>query len=390
MKKKICIITGSRAEWGLLYPLAVKIKSEKDYFKLQIIATGSHFSRAHGFTYKEIEKDGFIISKAVPMVLSEDTGEGIAKAFGAGTIALTETLLSMKPDLVVLLGDRFEILAAAIACLYAKIPIAHIHGGEVTEGSLDDSMRNAITKLAHIHFTAHESYRKRVIQMGEDPSRVFCVGALAIDNITGKKLLDRNTVEKRLNFKLGEKNIIVTFNPPTASTRFYAERELRNLLDALDELKGVRIVFTKSSPDMYSKSLSRILDRYLSGREKHCIARVSLGRELYLSLLKYITAVVGNSSSGLIEAPSFGIPTVDIGNRQKGRFYAKSVIKCEPEKKAILAAIKKALTEDFRKMCRSVKNPYDKGSASGKIIAILKKMNIDDDLIRKRFYDICQ
>lgn len=388
MKKKICIITGSRAEWGLFYSLAKEIKRQKDSFILQIIAAGSHFSKGHGLTYKEICKDGFKITKSVPMSVSRDTKEGITKAFGAGTVGLAKALRLSRPDLVILVGDRFETFAAAVACLFEKIPVAHIHGGERTEGSMDDSMRHAITKLAHIHFTAHESYRKRVIQMGENPSRVFYIGALALSNITGKKLLSKDILEKRLRFELGENTILVTFNPPTASRKLQAEEQLKNLLDALDALEGTRIIFTKSSPDIYSKKFTHLLDKYVSRRKNKCIAYASLGREVYLSLLKYVGAVVGNSSSGLIEAPSFGIPTVDIGDRQEGRLRASSVINCRPEKTHIYKAIKKVLTEDFRKKCKYVKNPYDKGNAAKNIASILKKLHIDNSLAKKEFYDL--
>lgn len=390
MKKKICIVTGTRAEWGLFYPLAKKIKNERNKFKLQIIATGSHFSKVHGNTYKEITKDGFSITKAVPIALSQDAETGMADAFSMTTIGLTRTLSSIRPDLVILLGDRFETFAAAVACLYTKIPVAHIHGGECTEGSLDDMMRHAITKLAHIHFVAHEQYRNRVVQMGEDPSRVFCVGALALDNITGKKLLSKSAVENRLQFNLNERSVLVAFNPPTAIDQRCAEKQCRGLLDALDDVGDIRIIFTKSSPDMYSKALARMLDEYASKRRENCIVRSSLGRELYLSVLKYVAAVIGNSSSGLLEAPSFGIPTVDIGDRQKGRLRAGSVINCRPDKQAILKAIKKSLTDDFRKKCGAVKNPYDKGSASTKIVKILKGIHIDDSLSKKRFHIIWQ
>lgn len=388
MKKKICIITGSRAEWGLFYPLARRIQSEKNNFTLQIIATGAHFSRKHGLTYREIQKDGFRITRAVPLPLSQDTKEDIGRAFGTGVIGLSRALQSIKPHLVILLGDRFETFAAAVACLFTKIPIAHIHGGESTEGSLDDVMRHAITKLAHIHFVSHGRYKKRVVQMGENPSRVFCVGALALDNITGKKALSKRMLEKKLRFKLGADYVLVTFNPPTAEGKLDAERQFNNLLKALDEANGIKVVFTKSSPDIYSKMLTQLLDKYVSWRKERCIARASLGRELYLSTLKYASAVVGNSSSGIIEAPSFGIPTVNIGDRQNGRLHAKSVINCNGEKSSISNAIKKALTRNFRKKCKYVKNPYDRGNTAKKIVSILKKTHIDGSLVKKRFYDL--
>ncbi len=388
MRKKICIITGSRAEWGLFYPLAKEIRRQKSDFALQIIATGAHFSQRHGLTYKEICRDGFKITKAVPLTVSQDTEQGILRAFGGAVISLGKALRSARPDLVILLGDRFETFAAAVACLFEKIPVAHIHGGELTEGSLDDMMRHSVTKLAHIHFTSHEEHKKRVIQMGEDPSRVFCVGALALDNINGRKLLSKKTLEDKLRFKLGKDTLMVTFNPPTASGKLKIERQFKNLLDALDELKSIKVIFTKSSPDIHSKTIARLSDRYISSRSKKCIVRSSLGREVYLSLLKYTAAVVGNSSSGLIEAPSLGVPTVNIGDRQKGRLCARSVINCEPEKLLILKSIRKALGKNFREECKKVKNPYDKGSASRSIVSVLKRTRIDSDFIKKRFHDL--
>ena len=224
--------------------------------------------------------------------------------------------------------------------------------------------------------------------MGEDPSKVFCVGALALDNIAGKKLLSKKTLEDKLRFKLVKDTLPVTFSPPTASGKLNIERQFKNLLDALDELEDIKIIFTKSSPDIYSKTITRLLDKYISSRPKKCIARASLGREVYLSLLKYAATVVGNSSSGLIEAPSLGIPTVNIGDRQKGRLCARSVINCEPEKLSILKSIRKALGKDFREKCKEAKNPYDKGSASRKIVSVLKRMRIDSSLIKKRFHDL--
>lgn len=386
--KKICIITGSRAEWGLFYPLAREFKKEKKYFNLKIIATGAHLSADYGFTYKEIKNDGFKIDSKVRINLAKDTPSAIAKSAGLAAIGFVDSLESIRPDIVILLGDRFETFSVALACLFLKIPIGHISGGELTEASMDNSIRHAITKMAHLHFASIEPYRKRIIQMGEDPSRVFCVGALAIDNIRKTKLLKRREFEEKINFKLGKKNILVTFNPPTLEEKRYSEKQFRNLLHVLAQMDDLKIIFTKPNPDIFSKSIALMIDKYVAQNRKQAVAYNSMGRVLYLSALQFMAAVAGNSSSGIIEVPSFGIPTVNIGDRQKGRIKARSVIDCDTDRASILRGLKKAFSEDFQIACRKVSNPYDGGNTSEKIAGKLKNIKIDKNFFKKKFYDL--
>ncbi|NQT23685.1 MAG: UDP-N-acetylglucosamine 2-epimerase (hydrolyzing) [Candidatus Omnitrophica bacterium] len=385
-KKRVCIITGSRAEWGLSYPLAKEIKKNKDAFILQIIATGAHLSRDYGLTYKEIEMDGFRIDNRVNMFLPGDTEEIIAKSVSLGITKLTSTLKSQKPDLVFLLGDRFEIFSAAVACLFLKIPIAHIHGGELTLGSLDDTIRHAITKMAHLHFVSTETYRKRVIQMGETPERVFDVGALGLDNIANTQLVSKVEFEKKLNFKLGQRNILITFNPSTREKKNVSERQFKYLLKAISDLQNTKIIFTNPNADMYSICLRKLIDGYISKNMDRAVTFTSLGRKLYLSALQFMDVVAGNSSSGIIEAPSFSIPTVNIGKRQEGRVKAISVIDANGDPESIRRAFKKAFSISFKKKCKNIVNPYGDGNTAAKIIGIVKRLKLTET--KKKFFDL--
>jgi GDP/UDP-N,N'-diacetylbacillosamine 2-epimerase (hydrolysing) len=385
-KRKICIITGSRAEWGLFYPLAKEINENKDRFILQIVATGGHLSKEYGFTYREIEKDGFRIDRKVSNLQRNDRAEDITKSVSLGITGIVRVLKALQPDLVFLLGDRFEILSGAIACLFLKVPIAHIHGGELTEGSLDDSIRHAITKMAHLHFVSTEIYRKRVIQMGEEPRRVFNVGALGIDNIKNTDLLGREEFERRINFKLGKRNLLVSFNPSTAEKKEIVEDQLRALLKAVSKLKQTKIIFSKPNPDIYSQTIIRLIDDFVRRNKDRMASFRSLGRVLYLSSLQFLDAVVGNSSSGIIEAPNFGIPTVNIGNRQAGRVKPPSVIDAKGRYPAIKRAIQKALSERFCMISQRRKNPYGDGKAAKRIIRIIK--GIKSFETKKMFFDL--
>ncbi len=383
MKKiKACIITGSRAEWGLFYPLAVRLKSDSD-FDLRIIATAGHLS---GATKNEIKDDGFNIDARVAMPLKEDTEEAIAKAVGIGTARITDVLDKMAPDIVFLLGDRFETFAAATAAYLLKVPIAHIHGGELTQGSIDEGMRHAITKMSSVHFVSTDVYRKRVIQMGEDPQRVFNVGALGLDNIKDIKPLKKDELEKRLGFKLGRRNAMVTYNPSTAETKETMAGELKDLLDALSSLKDVKVIFTKPNVDIYSNAVVRMIDTYIYNNKANAKLFSSMGRELYLNTLRFMDVVAGNSSSGIIEAPSFAIPTVNLGSRQTGRVRADSVIDVERGYASLTKAFEKAFSSDFKSRCRKVNNPYGDGEASGKIVNFVKKL--DGLGSKKTFLDV--
>ena len=385
MNKKICVFTGTRAEYGLLKPLIYEIKKVKN-FNLQLIVSGSHLSHEFGFTYKEIENDGFKIDKKIEILLSSDTAIGVSKAMGLGLISYAEAINELKPDLMVILGDRFEAFSMASACLISKIPVAHLHGGELTEGAFDDSLRHAITKMSHLHLVSTDEYRNRVIQLGEVPEHVFNVGAIGIDNIKQMKLLSKTEFERSINFKLNKKNIMVTFHPVTLEKQDM-EKQVEILLKVIDELKDTGIIFTKPNADTGGRKIIKMIDEYVSKNSDKAVSFFSLGQLKYLSALKYVDAVVGNSSSGIIEAPSFKIGTINIGDRQNGRIRAESVIDCkcgfEPIKKAFI----KLYSKEFQRDLKKVKNPYGDGNSAKKIIEIIKKTNFSF-MLQKKFHDI--
>jgi len=388
MKEKlltICIITGSRAEYGLLSPL-LKLIKEDEKLQLQIIATGMHLSPLFGSTWQEIERDGFSINEKVDIELSKDSKVGIARSTGLAVIRLSESLERLKPDWVVLLGDRFESFAAASAAHLLGIPIAHLHGGELTEGAVDDAFRHAITKMASLHFTAAEEYRQRVIQLGESPNRVFNVGAIGLDNVKRLTLLSKNELEKQLAFTELDKTILVTFHPVTLES-VSSEEQLKELLGVLDDLKDHKIIFTFPNADADGRVIIGLLEDYVARNVNRAKAFASLGQLRYLSLLKYVQAMVGNSSSGLIEAPAFGLPVVNIGSRQNGRLRPPSVIDTPPDKKNISEAVQKALSQSFRDRCREMSNPYGDGTAAKKILKQIKQVGKVNSTI-KRFFDI--
>ncbi|MDD5530156.1 MAG: UDP-N-acetylglucosamine 2-epimerase [bacterium] len=386
MKKKICVITGTRAEYGLFYPLLKNIQTNKK-FELQIAVTGMHLSPEFGLTYKDIEKDGFIINEKVEILLSSDTEVGITKSIGLGTIGFADAFYRLKPDLIILLGDRFEAFSAAVSAFITKIPIAHLHGGELTEGLIDEGIRHSITKMSYLHFTSTEEYRKRVIQLGESPDRVFNVGAIGIDNIKDMNLLSKNGLEKELNFKFDEKTILVTFHPVTLEKNT-ADAQFKELLKALDYFKKLKIIFTKPNADTSGRIIIKLIDEYVKNNVKKSISFVSMGQLKYLSTVKYVDAVLGNSSSGIIEVPTFGKPTVNIGDRQKGRIKAKSIIDCRPEKSDIIKALEKAFSSQFEEFCKTVKNPYGSGNTTGKILKIIENRIEGISNTKKAFYDI--
>lgn len=385
LKKKVCVVTGTRAEYGLFYPLLKRMKKD-DFFELQILVTGMHLSPEFGLTYQEIEEDGFLINEKVEMLLSSDTGVGVSKSIGLGIIGFADAFDRLKPDLVVLLGDRFETFAAAVSAFVAKIPIAHLYGGEVTEGVIDDAFRHSITKMSYLHFTSAEEYKKRVIQLGESPDRVFNVGALGLDNIKDMKPLSKKELESQLNFKFGEKTALVTYHPVTLENN-NSEQQFKELLFILKGFKDLKIIFTRPNADTGGRIIINLIDEYVQKNSNKTMNFKSLGRLKYLSTLRYVDLVIGNSSSGIIEAPSFGIPTVNIGDRQKGRIKAESIIDCSQVKKDIRAAIKKALSDDFKRVCKTVKNPYGDGKASEKIVSILKNKLLKPIVLKKEFFD---
>ncbi len=377
--RRVCVVTGSRAEYGLLYWLLKGLRDDPA-FELQLVATGMHLAPEFGLTYRAIEQDGFRIDAKVEMLLSSDTAVGIAKSMGLGVIGFADAFDRLRPDLLVLLGDRFEIFAAAQAALVARIPIAHIGGGDTTEGAYDEALRHGITKMAHLHFVTNEDSARRVRQMGEDPHSVFVVGSTGIDNIVRLPRLDRAALEASLGWRLRDRNLLVTFHPVTLSEHSAAD-QFRELLAALETFgEDVGILFTLPNADNEGRSLIAMVEEFVANRP-WTRAFASLGQQRYLSAMALVDAVVGNSSSGLYEAPSFHKPTVNIGERQKGRLKAASVIDCAPRRDAIVAAIRAAFALD----CSKVVNPYGRGDASEKILAALKRVRDPHALVQKRF-----
>lgn len=380
--KKICVVTGTRAEYGLLYWLMKEIDSNPQ-MELQIVATGMHLSPEFGLTYKIIEQDGFNINEKVEMLLSGDTPVAVTKSIGLATIGFADTFERLKPDLLIILGDRYEMLAAAQAAMVARIPIAHIAGGDTTEGAIDEAIRHSITKMSHLHFVTNDIAAQRVIQMGENPKHIYTVGSPGIDQIKRLSLMSKVELEESLNFNFLNRNLLVTFHPVTLDSQ-PASEQFEELLKALDNLEeDVGIIFTKPNSDTDGRILIRMIDEYVS---KHSNAKsyTSLGQLRYLSTIKYVDAVVGNSSSGLYEVPSFKIPTVNIGDRQRGRLQASSVINCEPLARDIEEAIHKA----FNLNCSNVINPYGDGNSSSRILYVLKSRENYKSLLKKHFFKV--
>ena len=385
--RKICFVTGSRAEYGLLSGLMKAVKNDPE-LQLQIIATNMHLSPEFGLTYREIEKDGFTINKKVEMLLSSDTAVGTTKSVGLGMISFADVFEDLNPDLIVILGDRYEMVGVVAAALFHKIPIAHIHGGEITEGAYDDCVRHAISKMSHLHFTATESYRNRVIQLGEQPDRVFNVGGLGVENIKYINLLTQEALEASLDFKMGDKCIIVTYHPVTLEANS-AEKQSEALLSALDSLEDCRIIFTYPNSVTNGRIIIEKINEYVAAHPEKAKAWPSLGLKRYLSALHYATAVVGNSSSGLLEVPSFGIPTLNIGDRQKGRIAADSVLNCEATELAIKNGLNIILSDEFIAKAKNIQNPYEGSNTIEDILNVIKTYPLDN-IIEKHFYDINQ
>lgn len=383
--RKICVITGSRAEYGLLSGL-MKAVQEDDGLQLQVIATNMHLSPEFGLTYREIEKEGFTIDKKVEMLLSSDTPNATAKSVGLGTIGFADAYEDLKPDMIVVLGDRYEILAAVSTALFYKIPVAHLHGGEITEGAYDDCIRHAITKMSHLHFTSTEEYRNRIIQLGEDPKRVFNVGAPGIENIKKIPLMSREELEESIGFEIGDKCLLVTYHPVTLEDST-AEKQSQNLLAALDRYKDYRIIFTMPNSDTNGRIIMQEIETFVRRNRERAIAFKSLGLKRYLSALQYISAVVGNSSSGIIEVPSFGIPTLNIGDRQKGRIAAKSVVHCGTTLHEIVDGLQKALSDNQKELSAECSNPYEKEDTVNQILEVIKGCPLNN-LVQKSFYNL--
>ncbi len=383
LKRKICVITGTRADYGLLQGLMQRIISD-DALTLQVVASAMHLVADYDYTYRQIEADGFVIDRKVDMSLVGDTARDITRSVGKGTQIFADVLAELEPDIVVLLGDRFEALAAAQAAMFARIPIAHIHGGEITEGAVDDMIRHAITKLSTLHFVATDVYKRRVIQLGEQPSRVFVAGAPGIDNIKTMKLLPKDKLETEFGFELGKLSFLLTYHPATLSEQ---TTRLDNIIHALAEFPQAKIIITLPNADTGGKQLAEDAKAFFRSQPGRIYLTPSLGQLRYLSLLQYIDIVIGNSSSGLLEVPSFNKPTINIGDRQLGRQRAKSVIDCEDSTCAIFAAIHQALSDQFQQQLQEVVNPYGDGHANERILAVLKQVELLG-VDRKTFFDI--
>lgn len=386
MKRKVCAVTGSRAEYGLLRPLLEELKTDRD-LKLQIMVTGMHLSSDFDLTYREIQKNGFVIDKRIKILQRSDDPLSISDSIGLAIKGFTRAYRELKPDIVVVLGDRYEIFSAATAAMVSMIPIAHLNGGERTEGSMDEAMRHSITKMSHLHFTSTEEYRKRVIQLGEEPRRVFNVGALGIDNIKKLRLLTKDELEKKINFKFNNiHNLLIAFHPTTLEGDA-GGRQFQNLLNVLNDMVKTNFIFTKSNADTGGRAINRLIDKYVSKNSHRAVSFISLGQLNFLSMMQFIDAIVGNSSSGIIEAPSFKIGTINIGDRQKGRIRTESIIDCEPARGDIVAAFRKLYSKEFQRRLKNVKNPYGDGNAAERIKTILKSYDING-ILKKPFYNL--
>ena len=384
MKRKICVVTGSRADYGLLRYVMQGIKEDADLV-LQVVATGMHLSTTFGLTYKEIEADGFNIDSKVETLSSSDTAVGIAESMGKGLSGCAEVFSRLQPDLIVVLGDRFEIFAATAAALVAKIPVAHLHGGETTTGAFDEAFRHSITKMSHLHFVAAEEYRQRVIQLGEDPKNVFLVGGLGVDGVKKVNLLSKVELERSLGIKFQSKSLLVTFHPVTLEDET-SEVQMRELLSALSDLSDTTLIFTMPNADTGGLALMKVIEQFVESHH-NAYAFISLGHQRYLSCIAQVDGVVGNSSSGLSEVPSFKKGTINIGIRQLGRLQALSVINCQPVEEQIRGALVKLFSDDFKSSLAMTSNPYGEGDASLKVVNALRDAPLDG-IIQKTFYDI--
>ena len=383
-KRKICVVTGTRAEYGLLRWLMDGInKSTK--LDLQIVATGMHLSPEFGLTYQEIENDGFKIDRKIEMLVSSDSANGIVKSMGLGMIGFTDTLTELKPDLIVVLGDRYEIFTAVTTAMIFRTPVAHLQGGEATEGVIDESIRHSITKMSHLHFVAAEEYKKRVIQLGEQPDNVFLVGGLGIDNIIKLNLLERKDFEKSIDFKLGINNLLITFHPVTLEENT-SEKQMNEILMALKELKNTHLIFTMPNADTDGRIIFKMIEDFVNNHP-YAKSFTSLGQYRYLSCIKHVDGVIGNSSSGLAEVPTFKKGTINIGDRQRGRIKAESVIDCKPTTKSISDAIKKLYSIEFQQKLKTVRNPYGSGGASEAIVKTLENISLKT-ILKKKFYNM--
>jgi UDP-hydrolysing UDP-N-acetyl-D-glucosamine 2-epimerase len=383
MTKKVAVFTGTRAEYGLLYWLLKDIQSDLE-LSLQLLVTGMHLSPEFGCTYTQIENDGFVIDEKIEILLSSDSAVGVAKSMGLGVLGFTDALDRLKPDCLVILGDRFEALAAAQTAMILKIPVVHLHGGEITEGAYDDAIRHAISKLSYLHATSTEEYRTRVIQLGENPKRIKNVGAIGLDHLLRTEMMTVEKISESLDFVLTQPYFLVTYHPVTLADEDPCI-SFQALLDSLDCFPDHQVIITYPNADDGGRKIIPMLETYAKNNPNRVFAIPSLGQQRYLSVVKHADAVIGNSSSGVIEVPSFDVPTVDIGMRQKGRLAAKSVLNCEPNKNSIINAMQVAVDKAYKKTDEKIENPYGSGDASSQVIEMIKSL---DGSTMKTFYDI--
>lgn len=385
MTRRVCIFTGARSDFGLLQPL-IRSVMQDEQFELQLIVTGSHLAADFGMSVREIEDAGIPITRKIDILGASDAAVDVVRAAGRGLIGFADAFGELKPDIVVVLGDRYEALAAAFSSVILGIPVAHLHGGEITEGSSDDSFRHAITKLASLHFVAAEPYRARVIQMGESPDRVFLVGGLGVDAMSRIPLLNRAEVERRLNFAIDDQTLLATIHPATAGAA-ESGLECGEMLAALEIERDLRIVFTLANADAGGRGVNEQIKAFVGRNPTRSICFPSLGSQLYFSCLQFVKGVIGNSSSGLLEAPSFHIGTINIGPRQQGRLRSASVIDCAPDRRSIGVALSHLFSAEFQRVVSSASNPYGSGGATPEILKVLKTADLGK-LHTKSFYDI--
>ncbi len=385
MKKNICIITGSRAEYGLQKKLIEELNKNK-IIRLQLLVTGSHLSKDYGNTYKQIERDGFKINKKIkilPNTIKDLNSVHILKSISISYTKFTDFFLKNKTNIIIIFGDRYEMIAPSHIALFLKIPIVHIHGGEITNGSIDDSIRHTITKLSKLHFVANNVYKKRIVQMGEHPKNIHVVGGLGADKIKNSVLFKIEDIEKKFNFKFNRKNYLVTIHPETNSNN---NIKIQNLLKVFEKLENSFIIFTGVNADFGGYFIKKKILNFVKQNNKKSIYIESMGDDYYLSTMKVVNAVIGNSSSGIVEAPYFKTPTINIGNRQNGRLFSNTILHCNFEKKEIENCLNKISTINFKKSLKKIYLPYGKSGASKKIINILNKnLNLST---YKTFYDL--
>lgn len=384
--KNIGVVTGTRAEYGILYPLLKKLQAS-DHLDLKLFVTGMHLSPSFGLTYKNILRDGFDIHEKIEMLVGSDTATGVSKSIGMGIIGFADCFGRYDLDMLLVLGDRFETYSSVVAAYIARIPVVHLHGGELTEGLIDEGIRHSITKMSSLHFASTEVYKKRIIQLGEQPSRVYNVGALGVENIKNISPMSKQVLEKDLNFTLDDKTFVVTYHPVTLD-KDQTGQDISCLLDVLEERSDLRLIFTMPNADTNGRVIIDKINAFVEKNSHRCMSTVSLGRNRYLSVMNHIGGVIGNSSSGLIEVPSFAIPTINIGKRQMGRVSPETVIDCDVSCDAIDSALSKALSEEFRMACKGVENPYDGQNTADKILEVLEGIKLSDDDVMKKFYDI--